>query len=338
MSDESARARRNLLMTALGVAIGLAEKPDLGIAAQPQNLTQADIDRMMKELSNWGRWGKEDQLGTVNLITPAKGKQALSLVREATVVSLAHGQDTTRSPDNDQPLVHTMNSTGEGAPGNGAAMDTYTMRYHGGYYTHMDALCHMFYAGRTYNSHSQSIVTGSGASQLDIAAFRQGILTRGVLMDIPRLKGVRYLEPGTAIYPADLDAWEKQAGLKVTSGDMLFVRVGRWARRAEKGPWKIIDNTAGLHASCARWLKERDVAVLASDSINDVKPSLVEGLSDPIHKLVIVALGTPIFDNCDLEQLAETANRLKRWEFMTVTAPMVIPGGTGSPVNPLAIL
>ena len=144
---------------------------------------------MMKELSNWGRWGKEDQIGTVNLITAAKRKQAVSLVRDATVVSLSHAQETQKFLDNGQPLIHVMNSTGEGVAGNGAAMDTYTMTYHGGYYTHMDALCHMFYEGRTYNGYPQKIVTGSGASRFDIVAFKEGIVTRGILMDIPRLRG-----------------------------------------------------------------------------------------------------------------------------------------------------
>ena len=339
MPNEPDVSRRNFLVGAIGAAaFALSDKPAASAAtAVAPNLTLADIDRMMNELSNWGRWGKEDQKGTVNLITPAKRKQAMSLAREATVISLSHAQDARKFPDNDKPLQQVMNSSGEGAPGSGFAMDTYTMTYHGGYYTHMDALCHMFWKGQTYNGHSQAVVTRSGASTLDITAFKEGIVTRGVLMDIPRLKGVRYLEPGTPIYPEDLDAWEKRARLRVASGDMLFLRTGRWARRAEKGPWPVVNSTAGLHATCARWCKQRDIAVLASDAISDVKPSGVEGLTDPIHKLAIVALGTPLFDNCDLEQLSETAGRLERWEFLVTAAPMVIPGGTGSPLNPLAI-
>jgi kynurenine formamidase len=337
MPNESDVSRRSFLVGAVGAALALSEKPAAGAAVEPPSLTLADIDRMMAELSNWGRWGKEDQKGTVNLITAAKRKQGVSLAREATVVSLSHAQSTEKFLDNDQPLSQVMNSTGEGAAGSGAGMDTYTMRYHGGYFTHMDALCHMFYNGHAYNGLPQNIVTNTGASKLDITAFQEGIVTRGILMDIPRLKGVRYLEPGTPIHPEDLDAWEKQAHLKAASGDMLLIRTGRWARRAEKGPWPVVNSTAGLYATCARWLKQRDIAVLASDAISDVKPSRVEGLSDPIHKLAIVALGTPIFDNCDLEPLSEIANRLQRWEFLVTAAPMVVPGGTGSPLNPLAI-
>jgi len=296
-------------------------------------MTTADIDRMMVELSNWGRWGKDDQMGTVNLVTVAKRKHALSLAREGTVVSLSHPQSTVEAPDNKQPLTHV---THFGASA-GVAYDSYDMFYHGNYYSHMDALCHMFWNGHAYNGNLPAIVTADGASKLDITAFKEGVVTRGVLMDIPRLKGVPYLEPELCIYGEDLDAAEQQANIKVTSGDALILRTGRWARRAEKGPWNTQTSSAGLHASSVRWLKHRDVAILASDSVSDVKPSRVEGLNDPIHKLVIVALGTPILDNLDLEELSETANRLRRWEFLLIAAPMVIPGGTGSPLNPLAI-
>jgi kynurenine formamidase len=337
VTEESDFSRRNFLVGAAGAALALATKTGAAVPSDVPSLTMADIDRMMKELSNWRRWGKDDARGTVNLITAAKRRQALALARDANVISLSHAVSAEKFADNDQPLGHVMNSTGEGAPGSGAGMDTYTMRYHGGYYTHMDALCHMFYKGQAYNGNPQQIVTHTGASKLDVTAFQEGIVTRGVLMDIPRLKGVRYLEPGAAIYPEDLDAWEKQAKLKVASGDMVLIRTGRWARRAEVGAWPVVNSAAGLFASCAGWLKQRDVGVLASDAISDVKPSRVEGLSDPIHKVVIVALGTPIFDNCDLEQVSETANRLQRWEFLVTAAPMVVPGGTGSPVNPLAI-
>ena len=154
-------------------------------------------------------------------------------------------------------------------------------------------------------------------------------------MDIPRLKGVPYLEPGTPIYPADLDAWEKKAGLKVTSGDVLFIRTGRWPARDEKGPWDADQKAAGLDATCAKWLRDRDVAMIGSDAALDVRPSGVEGNTHPIHQLVLIAMGTPIFDNCDLEAVAEEAARQNRWEFLLTAAPLAVPGATGSPLNPL---
>src|SRR5262249_970116 len=151
----------------------------------------------------------------------------------------------------------------------------------------------------------QEIVTERGAGKLAITAFKNGIVTRGILMDIPRLKGVDYLEPGSPIYPEDLDVWEKKARIKVGSGDVVFIRTGRWALRAAKGPWPVSKGSAGLHASCAKWLKSRDVAMLGSDAASDVMPSGVEGVTQPIHTLVLVAMGMPIFDNCDLELLSK---------------------------------
>jgi kynurenine formamidase len=155
-------------------------------------------------------------------------------------------------------------------------------------------------------------------------------------MDIPRLKGVPYLEPGTAIYPEDLEAWEKKAGLKIRSGDAVFINTGRWARRAAKGPWDIAKLSAGLHASCMPWFKARDIAFLGSDAASDVAPSQVEGVSQPVHQLTLIAMGIPIFDNCDLEALSQAANQRKRWEFLLTASPLTIPGGTGSPLNPIA--
>ena len=155
-------------------------------------------------------------------------------------------------------------------------------------------------------------------------------------MDIARLKGVEYLEPGTPIYVEDLEAWERQAGVRVEPGDILLVRAGRWARRAEVGPWATGREAAGLHASVGPWLKERDVAMIGSDYTNDVLPSGVDGVTQPIHQLVLIAMGVRIFDNLDLEAVAEEAARQNRWEFMLSAAPLAVVGGTGSPLNPIA--
>ena len=295
-----------------------------------RTLTKADIDRMMTELSNWGRWGKEDQLGAVNLITPAKRKQAAAMVKEGVSVSLAHDVEKERAADNSNPFQHTMILTGQ------FSLDAYSVSYHGYAHTHLDALCHVFYQGKMYNGFSQEEVTQKGAARLSIRNLKEGIFTRGILMDIARLKGVPYLEPETPIYPEDLNAWEKKAGVKVTAGDVIFIRTGRWARRAALGPWDVGRHSAGLHASCARWLKERGVAILGSDAASDVVPSRVEGVNLPIHQLVLIALGVNIFDNCDLEALAEATAKRNKWEFLLTAAPLAVPGGTGSPLNPIA--
>jgi kynurenine formamidase len=299
-------------------------------AQSPRHLTKADIDRWMTELSNWGRWGQADQMGTINLITAAKRKQALTVVRDGVSVSLAHNAETVKAVDNESPFGHTMTATGANALLGSYSMDTYSVSYHGWAHTHMDSLSHMFYQGKMYNGYPQTEVTEAGAHKL------AGILTRGILMDIPRLKGVPYLEPGQPIYPEDLEAWEKKAGVKVESGDVVFIRTGRWARRAAKGPWDVSKASAGLYASCAKWLKDRNVAMVGSDAASDVMPSGIDGVTQPIHQLVLIALGMPIFDNCDLEDVGDMANRVKRWEFLLTASPLAVPGGTGSPLNPIA--
>jgi kynurenine formamidase len=302
--------------------------------AQPK-LTKADIEQWMKELSNWGRWGKDDQKGTVNLITPAKRKQAAALVKEGFSVSLARDTEKDKAVDNPSPFGHEMRWTGSNTP-NQFSLDAYSVSYHGYAHTHMDSLCHMFHEGKMYNGYAQQEVTGTGAKKLAVTAFKEGILSRGVLVDIPHLKGLPYLEPSTAIYPRDLEAWEKKAGVKISSGDIVFIRTGRWALRAAKGPWNVSAASAGLHASSVKWLKQRDVAMVGSDAASDVAPSLVDGVNQPVHQLLLIAMGTPIFDNCDLEAVSKAAASRNRWEFMLTASPIPVTGGTGSPLNPIA--
>jgi len=180
-------------------------------------------------------------------------------------------------------------------------------------------------------------MTEEGCSTVGIQNLRNGIVTRGILFDIPRLKGLPYLEPGTPVFVEDLEAWEKKAGVKVSAGDAIFLRTGRWARREKLGPWNVPSNEAGYHASVAPWLKQRGVSFIGADDAQDVTPSLVEGVRLPVHTLAITALGIDILDNQDLEAVAGTAARLNRWEFLLTVAPVPVLGGTGFPVNALAI-
>jgi kynurenine formamidase len=304
-------------------------------AEAPRQTTRADIDRWMTELSSWGRWGKTDQGGTVNLITPAKRREAAALVKDGISISLAHDTLTVKSLDNDSPFVHKMLYTGA-HPNGDWFMDEYTVAFHGLAHTHMDSLAHTSWKGRMYNGFPQLDVTSEGAKELGITRFRDGIFSRGVLVDIPRLRGVSWLEPGTAIYPEDLDAWEKKTGVKVSSGDVVIIRTGRWALRAAKGPWDP-SHIAGLHVSCVRWLKARDVAIAGSDACLDVLPSGVPDVAQPVHQLLLIAVGTPIFDNLDPETLAAEAAKRNRWTFLITAAPTPAPGGTGSPLNPTAV-
>jgi kynurenine formamidase len=298
------------------------------------HVTKADVDRWMSELSNWGRWGKDDQIGAVRLIDDAKRREAATLVKEGFSVSLAHDTETQRAADNPSPFSHKMLSTGA-RPSGQFVLDEYSVAYHGYAHTHMDALCHMAWKGKMFNGFPQTDVTKQGAKELAITGYKNGIFTRGVLIDVPYLRNVPYLEPGTPIYPEDLDEWEKKTDIKVGRGDVVFIRTGRWARREAKGPWDPA-RVAGLYASCAKWLKDRDVAMVGSDAATDVMPSRVPGVVQPMHQLLLVAMGTPIFDNCDLEALSKAAAARHRWTFLLSASPLSVPGGTGSPLNPIA--
>jgi kynurenine formamidase len=289
----------------------------------------AEFDELFQKVSNWGRWGKDDQLGSVNLITPEKRKQAAALVKTGQTVSLAHNPLTERAEDNNNPFEHTMLR--------GNNMDRYAVTYHGYAHSHIDALCHFLYKDQTYNGFPRADVnTDKGCAKLGIDNLKNGIVTRGILIDIPRLRGVEYLEPGTPIYAEEVEAWEKKAGVKIGSGDAILLRTGRWARRAKVGPWNVAQSAAGFHASIATWIKARNVAIVGSDVGEDVTPSQVEGVALPVHTLLITGMGINLLDNHDLEALSEAASRLNRWEFMITIAPVPVTGGTGFPVNTIA--
>lgn len=302
--------------------------PGTAAARYPRNAQE--FDELFHKVKNWGRWGKDDQLGAANLITEAKRKQAIALAKTGIVVGLAHPPLKEAAPDNPNPFNHTMNR--------GLSTDTYSVSYHGYAHSHIDALCHILYKDQTYNGHARAdVLTDKGCTQLSVDNLRNGVVTRGVLIDIPRLKNLPWLEPGTPVFVEDIEAWEKQAKVKIGPGDAIFLRTGRWARRAKLGPWNVARNEAGYHASIAPWLKERGVSFLGSDDAQDVTPSLVEGINLPVHTLAITALGIDILDNQDLEAVADTAARLNRWEFLLTVGPVPVTGGTGFPANALAI-
>ncbi len=343
-SEKSAVSRRQVIQRVASAATLAAFAESFVKGQSEKSATDShaskpeDFVRLMTKLSNWNRWGKDDQKGTYNLITPAKRKQAVALVKEGASFSMARSAEYKDAVDNPAPIVRKTTRVGTGQPGKGigGTSDTFFISYHGYAHTHMDTLCHFLYDGKMYNGYSQDEVTEEGAAKNSIINFKNGIITRGVLMDMARHKGVDYLEPSTAIYPEDLEAWEKKARVKVQAGDVMIVRTGRWARRDAKGPWAIRDGLAGLHMSCAEWFHARDIAILGGDGAQDVLPSGVEGVSQPIHALSIVAMGTPIFDNLDLELISREADQRKRWEFLVTASPAAAPGATGSVLNPIA--
>ena len=316
-----------LIIAALAVSRLSSQSPS---PSTSHSVTPEEYERWKKDLSNWGRWGKDDQIGALNLITSSKRKQAASLVKEGFSVSMAGDADTVKAVDNANPYELKMLTIGS---------DEIAVNYHGIAHTHLDSLAHINDNGVFYNGYKPDAdkVLKQGHERNSIHNVKNGIFTRGILIDIPRLKGVPYLEPGTPIYVEDLEAWEKKAGVKVSPGDALFVRTGVWARRKALGPWlrgrAESGKSAGLDPSVIPWLKQRDIAILGSDHPQYVSPSNLRGA---VHDFALLYLGVHLFDNCDLEALADAAAARKRWEFLLTAAPLPIVGGTGSPVNPIA--
>ncbi len=306
------------------------------------DLTEAQVKEFFTTLSNWGKWGASDQLGALNYITPAKRAQAAALVREGYSVSMSLPLATQPGPDNPTPVMHLMVQTG--AAGETSLVpvpysaDYFAISPHGLANTHLDALCHVFNQGKMYNGYPASDVTSQGAKNGAIDALKDGIVSRGVLIDVPRVKGREWLEPGEAISPADLEAAEQAGGFRVEEGDVLFVRTGRHLLDKAKGPRNSFqEGMAGLGAACLPWLHARKVAALGSDGASDVLPSGYAKLMLPIHAVTIVAMGIHLLDNCALDTLSEACAARSRWTFLLVVSPLVLVRGTASPVNPLAI-
>jgi kynurenine formamidase len=298
-------------------------------------VTKAEYERWQKELTNWGRWGKDDDFGTLNLITPAKRKQAAALVKDGVSVSLASDESNEKDVDNPCPIEWAMITATQST-----AMDRIAFPcIHGAGHTHLDSFAHVFFDGKMWNGYPvEGLVTMErGAGKSSILTMKDGIVTRGVLYDIARLKGVSYLEPGTRIYAEDLEAWEKKTGVKAMAGDALLLRWGRWTRRAKLGPWPISEGMAGLDNSVIPWLKKRDIAILGWETPDyaphppgDLPPSTV-------HNFALTMLGIHLLDRADFDKVGDAAAARNRWEFMLTIAPLPIPRGTGSPVNPIAI-
>jgi kynurenine formamidase len=296
-------------------------------------MTTDEVLALHQNLSNWGRWGDDDQLGALNHITEDVTAAAAATVVTGRTVSCARPLPTEPALDNQMPVVHHM--TGTATEGYGA--DYFALHPHGYATTHIDALCHIFHDGTLYNGFPTEMVTAHGARRLGIHHLRSGIVTRGVLLDVPAVRGVDALEPGQSIYPEDLEAAERAAGTSVQRGDALLVRTGRWRWRDVHGPWLPSEGMAGLDASCLAWIHERDVALLGSDGVSDVMPSPVEKVGMPIHTVALVAMGLHLLDNLALEEIATACADTRRWAFLFMVAPLVLYRGTASPVNPLAV-
>jgi kynurenine formamidase len=301
--------------------------------------TEEEVLSYMTSLSNWGRWGADDELGTLNLITPEKRAQAARLVQEGTSVTCSRlivpegASDVTSIPP-----LHYMIRTGESAPseGPGGSSDFIGFSFHGLTITHLDALCHQFWDGKMYNGKSASMVKAdekATAGHIDRA--QNGVVTRGVLLDITQVKGKEWLEAGEPVFTEDLEAAEQAQGVRVEEGDALILRLGWYKRRQQEGP--PASGRPGLHAETLPWLHSRGVSILVADASQDMDPSGYPRLGLPVHRVGIVAMGLWLIDAANCEDLVEVCRRLNRWEFMFNVAPLRFHNATGSPVNPLAI-
>ncbi|GAA3368819.1 cyclase family protein [Streptomyces sannanensis] len=286
--------------------------------------------------------GTAGRRGALDSITPEGVRAAATEVRSGRTVSLAAPVETRPGPDSPEPARHRLTAPAEGevpAEGLDFARDRFEMNVHSDADSHLDALCHVIWDGTLYDGIPASTLTPDGASVLTVDLARDGIVGRGVLLDIPPLHGVPWLEPGTQVTAEDLAAAEAaHPGLRVGRGDLLFVRVGHRRRRDELGPWDTARARAGLHPTALEFLAEREVALLGCDSNSDAAPSTTEGVAFPVHVLAVHAMGLHLLDYLQFEDLAPVCEEQGRWSFLCVIAPLRLPGATGSPVNPIAIL
>jgi kynurenine formamidase len=308
----------------------------------PKPMSTREFDELFRKVSNWGRWGPDDERGTLNYITPAHIRAAAQLVRSGRSVSLTIPINKVAGLDNPNPAIHHMTQTYD--VGTDAepqfAMDYLGCACHGDCHTHIDALCHIAYKGKLYNDKPLTSVTSQGAKIMDITAFAHGIVGRGVLLDIPRVRGVKWLDPGEAVTTEELEAVEKAQGVTLKDGDIFLFRTGHHRRRLELGPWNNGydgEGKAGLHPTTMLMLHKRKIAAFLPDGDGETVPSNVEGVAYPIHALQIGAMGMACADSLQFEELVRICEEEHRWEFMVVAAPLRLPGGTGSLFNPIAI-
>lgn len=325
-----------LLTVPAAAGLGQANRAATNSDSASGAIARETFARWFSDVSNTGRWGRDDSIGTLNLITPAIRLAAARAVRHGITVSLARPLATGPNTNAIFPLEdrYVVSPAGDIQ----WFLDVPTLPMHGWAFSHLDALSHAAFGGVLYNGVSASSVDSTrGASRLDIAAMRQGIVTRGVLMDIPRLRGLPYLDTGAVITVADLEAWERRTATRVRPGDVVLIHTGRDARARVVPGWQVVTGSSGPHPEIARWLRERNVAAFGGDGANERYPSLVTGVSEPLHQLALVSMGMPLFDNLALEELAAVAAERNQWTFLFIAAPLPLQRGSGSLVNALAV-
>lgn len=301
-------------------------------------VSRQEFDTLFEAVRTWGRWTAADR-GAWNRVGAAHVRRAAALVRDGTTVPLGLPWDTRPGPDNPRPALHYMSDLGDVEPPEPAThKDFIAADYHGKAVTHLDALSHIAYRGRLYGGRPAHEAVGAGGARFGSVAALGPLVTRGVLLDLPAVLGADWLEPGRAVRARDVTAAERALRVGIDEGCAVLLRSGRFRRRRELGPWDAGAESAGFHVEALPLLAQRGIALLGSDGDSDVRPSPVEGVHSPVHTLAIAAMGVPLLDNLDLEALSAACAAAGRYEFMLVVAPLDIPGGTGSPVNPVALL
>ncbi len=296
-------------------------------------------------LSNWGRWGADDTRGTLNLIGADAAATALH-GRRGTVVSCAR----VLTPRMGSEVQRFMIRSGEGIADTHrllpsepklrgdmhSASEYLGIKFHGSSVTHVDALAHIFWKGRAYNdTPAELISTEHGATRLAITELKDGVICRGVLVDVAAFLGVDVVEADTVIVPALLEHVLRHEGAEVRAGDALLLRTGFASATTTPDRGR---RYAGWDYTCLPWLHENDVAIIAHDGTNDSHSPRVDAISMPIHAVGIVAMGLWLIDNCALDDLSSACAAAGTYEFAFVLSPLALAGCTGSPVNPLAII
>jgi kynurenine formamidase len=304
------------------------------------DMTAREFRELFEAVSNWGRWDDDGARGALNHLTPARIAAAARLARTGETVTLSQPVKTEAGIDVPAPAEHHMTMLTDVDIGSGSvrfAKDYIGVDYHNDGHTHIDAFSHVGFEGAFFDGKPEGSVNYHGAQAGAIDVLRNGLVGRGVLLDVPRVRGVRWIEPGEHVFREDLEAAEEEQGVTVEAGDILLVRTGHALRLTELGPWDTPEAKAGLHPAAASFLADRQIAALGSDGNNDTAPSTTEGVAFPIHVLAINAMGVHLLDYLQFEDLVPHCEAAARWEFLFVAAPLRIPGGTGSPLNPIAI-
>ena len=302
-------------------------------------MTLSEFKELFQAVSNWGRWGEDDERGALNRLNADRVVAAAALIHTGRTMSLSLPLNTHAGIENPEPADHHMTKMADANAGGLQFVKDYIgIDYHNDSHTHLDAFCHVAFDGLLYNGVPCDSITAKGGAADTVAAAKDGLIGRGVLLDVPRLRAVPWLEPGENIFRDDLELAEHEQGVTVGDGDILLVRTGHPRRLAEVGAWDTANAKAGLHPSTATFLADRAVAVLGSDGNSDTAPSATEGVGFPMHVLALTAMGVPLLDYLQLDELSAACASSGRWEFFFATAPLRIVGGTGSPLNPIAVL